>query len=216
MSLTRDDMLRELELLPAWKLRAPVETGLTAETKTREIEKVEVEKVEAVQVATANCEKPVHEKPSSAAPRQYEITLSQDKHWAFANEMITSELSLPAGRMAIGLDVGDLQGKLFNNILHALCIEKPTKIYAQNLTNYNLANIDAKIIVAMGESVAQTLLNSQEKLESLRGKLHTLGDAQLLVTYDIAHLLSKPLDKAKIWQALCLARSYLQSLQSQD
>ena len=105
---------------------------------------------------------------------------------------------------------------LFNNILYALCIEKPTKMYAQNLANCKLANLDAKIIVAMGESVAQTLLNSQEKLESLRGKLHTLDDAQLLVTYDIAHLLAKPLDKAKIWQDLCLARSYLQSLQSQD
>jgi DNA polymerase len=127
--------------------------------------------------------------------------MSQDKQWAFI-----CEISTPAGRMDI-----DLQGTLFNNILHALSIEKYSKM---QLTN--VADVQASMVVAMGESVAQALLNTQQPLETLRGKLHPVGHTQLLATCDLAHLLNNPLDKAKVWQDLCLARSYLQGLQVQD
>ncbi|HSI24128.1 MAG TPA: hypothetical protein VK952_00760 [Methylotenera sp.] len=194
--MIRDDVLRELELLPAWKLRAPIESVLT--------QHVVVEKLEVTQVtiiATEESEKkPAIEKPNNAAAIQYEITLSEDKQWAFV-----CELDLPAG-----VDVG-LQNALFKNILHALSIEKHSRM---QLTN--LADIQANVVIAMGELVAQALLNIQQPLEDLRGKLHPIGNAQLVVTYDIAHMLNKPPDKAKVWQDLCLASSYLQGLQEQD
>jgi uracil-DNA glycosylase len=186
MSLTRDDMLRELELLPAWKLRTPIETVQVAEIEAKEIAKVEVVEFE---------------KPSRAAEILYDITISQDKQWAFL-----CELSMPTGRM----DAAS-QSMLFNNILHALSIEKPSKMQAKSI-----ADIQVKMIVAMGEKVAQSLLNTQEPLESLRAKLHTIGAVKIIATYDLAHLLNNPLDKAKVWQDLCLARTYLQSLQTQD
>ena len=194
--MSRDDMLRELELLPAWKLRAPIETVPAKAIEAKEIDIVEIVAVE---------------KPSSAAPPQYEITISQDKHWAFAceifaGETFVGEISMPASRVDIGL-----QSILLNNILHALQIEKPTITHAQNLTD-----IDAKIIVTMGESVAQVLLNTQDALENLRGTLHSAGTAYIIATYDLTHLLNYPVDKAKVWQDLCLARSYLQGLQVQD
>ena len=199
--MSRDDILRELELLPAWKLRAPIETLPAKAIEAKEIDIVEIVAVE---------------KPSSAAPPQYEITISQDKHWAFAcetfacetfvGETFAGEISMPASRVDIGL-----QSILLNNILHALQIEKPTITHAQNLTD-----IDAKIIVAMGESVAQLLLNTQDSLENLRGTLHSAGTAYIIATYDLTHLLNYPVDKAKVWQDLCLARIYLQGLQAQD
>ncbi len=201
--MNRDDVLRELELLPVWKLRTPVETVLT--------QQVAVEKLEAVQVAIVATEesalekpvpkKPASEKPSSTAVIQYEITISQDKQWAFI-----CKISMPAGRMDTGL-----QSTLFNNILHALSIEKPSKMQVASI-----ADVQARVIIAMGESVAQALLNTQEPLENLRGKLHAIGHMQLVATCDLAHLLSNPLDKAKVWQDLCLARSYLQHLHVQD
>lgn len=196
--MNRDDVLRELELLPAWKLRVPVESVLT--------QQIVVEKLEAAQVVVAVTgesarEKPVIEKPNSAAAIQYEITMSEDKHWAFV-----CELDMPADRIDVGL-----QDTLFKNILHALSIEKHSKM---QLTN--VADAQASMVVAMGESVAQALLNTQQPLETLRGKLHAIGHTQLLATYDLAHLLNNPLEKAKVWQDLCLARSYLQGLQVQD
>lgn len=189
--MNRDDVLRELELLPAWKLRAPVEA--------KQVQQVAVEKSEAVQAESA-FEKPAIEKPSTTAAIQYEITLSEDKHWGFV-----SELDMPAG-----VNIS-LQGTLFKNILHALSIEKTSKLQVENIVD-----IQAKVIVAMGESVAQALLNTQQTLETLRGKLHPIGHTRLLATCDLAHLLNNPLDKAIVWQDLCLARSYLQGLHVPD
>lgn len=199
--MNRDDVLRELELLPAWKLRAPVEAMLATE-----IENVKVEKLEAAQVATADAEK-----PSSAVAIQYDITISQDKHWAFVCDLNLSEGPIDTG----------LQGMLFNNILHALSIEKPSKMQAKSIVDIQTKTIDTKIIVAMGESVVQALLNTQDALENLRGKLHPSSNskdsnAYIIATYDVAHLLNYPADKAEVWQDLCLARTHLQNLQTQD
>jgi uracil-DNA glycosylase len=163
--MTRDDVLRELELLPAWKLRV----------STQVLETTRVEKAEMVAAP-------------EVAKILYEITISSDKNWCFV---------CPAEHVSIAS-----QGTLFSNILHALHIEKSTKMQTETLEN-----IDAKMIVALGESVAQALLNSQESLENLRGKFHMFGGAQLLVTYDLAHLLANPADKAKTWEDLCMAKT---------
>jgi hypothetical protein len=192
-NITREDVWRELELLPAWKLRTPAEAVLT--------QKVDIKKFEAVQVAISANEESAPEKPTTSAVLQYAITVSQDRQWAFVSEL--DMLVAPA-------DI-DSQSSLFNNILHALSIEKTSKMQAQSILD-----IQAKIIVAMGESVAQALLNTQASLENLRGNLHPIGHVQLVATYDLAHMLNKPLDKAKVWQDLCLARSHLQSLLVQD
>jgi hypothetical protein len=196
--MNRDDVLRELELLPAWKLRVPVTSVLT---QTAQAETMEATQITSLYGEESVMEKPVFEKSTSAAETQYEITMSEDKHWAFLCELDTT-----AGLMDI-----DSQGLLFKNILHALSIEKHSKMQVTNL-----ADIQVSIVVAMGESVAQALLNTQQPLENLRSKLHPIGNAQLVVTYDLAHMLNKPLDKAKVWQDLCLASRYLQGLQVQD
>ena len=196
--LTREDVWRELELLPAWKLRAPVET--------MHVEQVAAEKFKAAQVVVAfddenPIEKLVNVNPDNATAIQYEITLSQDKKWAFV-----CEIGLPEDRVDISL-----QSTLFNNILYALSIEKPSKIQVESI-----ADVQASVTVALGESVAQVLLKTQEPLENLRGKLHAVGHTQLLATCGLAHLLNNPLDKAQVWQDLCMARSYLQGLHVQD
>jgi uracil-DNA glycosylase len=183
--MNRDDVLRELELLPAWQLRAPSlmqDVAQIAETQKAEVSLM----IEAPQVAAAE------------QATLFEITLSQDKYWAFA-----CEISMPADRIDIAS-----QSTLLNNILQALRIEKPSKMQA--------ANVDAKVIVAMGEKVAQALLNTQQSLENLRGKLHTIGTAKIIASDDLAHLLANPQNKTKLWQDLCLARAYIESLQSQD
>lgn len=213
MSMTREDVLRELELLPVWKLRAqPVAVELVVEVPA---EKVQVQQLLVTEITTiSEPEKPAISQ--NIAPIQYQITVSQDKHWAF--------ICMPADRTVINLDAAspactaltESSGKLLNNILQALHIEKSTKTQVESV-----ADIHAKIIVAMGESVVKALLNTQQSLDNMRGELHPIGDSKLIATYDLAHLLDKPLDKAKVWQDLCLARAYLQSLhphnlQSQD
>ena len=63
-------------------------------------------------------------------------------------------------------------------------------------------------ILALGKVAAISLLSSDPKtsVAALRGFVHQLGNAALVVTYHPAYLLRKPLDKAKSWQDLCLLR----------
>jgi DNA polymerase len=66
-------------------------------------------------------------------------------------------------------------------------------------------------ILALGRVVAQTLLNTDEPLQSLRGRVHDLAVAgqniPLVVSYHSGYLLNHPVDKAAAWQDLQLLRT---------
>ena len=66
-------------------------------------------------------------------------------------------------------------------------------------------------ILALGRDVAQSLLNTDEPLQNLRGRVHHLevGGQRiaLVASYHTGHLLNHPADKAAAWQDLQLLRS---------
>ena len=170
MNITREDVLRELELLPVWKLRAPL--------KEAEL---------PLELAPAVIEVAITETTS------YECTISNDKKWVFV---------CPAGRAPIAL-----QSTLFNNILHALKIEKTNQVQLESF-----ANIEASVIIAMGETTAQQLLNTTESIETLRGKTHQLQNSPVIVTYHPDDMLQDLQLKAKTWEDLCLAKRIVQGV----
>jgi uracil-DNA glycosylase len=163
MSMTREDVLRELELLPVWQLRAPLKVAEPV------IEIAPIAEV-AIEIANANI--------------SLELIISDDKKWIFA---------CPATLMDIGL-----QSDLFNNILHALKVSKTNKVALENIS-------EAKVIIAMGETAAQQLLNSTESLEQLRGKTHNYQNIPLIVTFHPQDILQHLPNKAKTWDDLCMA-----------
>ncbi len=63
-------------------------------------------------------------------------------------------------------------------------------------------------ILALGRVAAQSLLNTEEPLQNLRGRIHQLDIAgqriPLVVSYHTGHLLNHPADKAAAWQDLQL------------
>jgi DNA polymerase len=63
-----------------------------------------------------------------------------------------------------------------------------------------------RIILAMGRFAVQSLLRSDEAIGRLRGRVHRYQGVPLVVTYHPAYLLRNPLDKARAWEDLCLAR----------
>lgn len=69
-----------------------------------------------------------------------------------------------------------------------------------------LALLDPRVIVAVGRIAAQTVLETQAPLSTLRGKTHHYAGVPLIVTYHPAYLLRSPREKAKAWQDLLLAR----------
>ena len=67
------------------------------------------------------------------------------------------------------------------------------------------AAAQAGVVLVMGRLAAQALLQSTEPLAKLRGQIHTVHGQQTVITIDPAFLLRNPLDKAKVWDDLCLA-----------
>ncbi len=71
-----------------------------------------------------------------------------------------------------------------------------------------LALIQPKVIVALGETISQVLLKSSEPLGKLRGKEHQYGrdNIPLVATYHPADLLQSPAQKAAAWDDLWRAK----------
>ncbi|AEF99336.1 uracil-DNA glycosylase [Methylomonas methanica] len=78
-----------------------------------------------------------------------------------------------------------------------------------------IALMQPKIILAVGRIAAQNLLNTQQPLAKLRGRLHSLENIPLVVVHHPAYLLRALTEKAKAWDDLQFALSVYQSLQEQ-
>ncbi len=65
--------------------------------------------------------------------------------------------------------------------------------------------LQPRIILAMGRFAVQSLLQTDEPIGRLRGRVHQFRGVPLVVTYHPAYLLRNLLDKAKAWEDLCLA-----------
>ena len=78
--------------------------------------------------------------------------------------------------------------------------------------------LSPKLILVVGRIAAQHLLQTQQAVGRLRGKVHRLfaSDIPLVVTYHPAYLLRKPIEKRKAWQDLQLACQVLQQIATTD
>jgi uracil-DNA glycosylase family 4 len=72
-----------------------------------------------------------------------------------------------------------------------------------------LALIRPKVIVALGSTAAEALLNTRKGLGELRGKVHSYGGIPLIVTYHPAALLRNPNWKKPTWDDVRIARQLL-------
>ncbi len=80
-----------------------------------------------------------------------------------------------------------------------------------------IALIRPKLIVVLGRFAAQSLLNTEASIASLRGKVHEARFGELtipvVVTYHPAYLLRSLGEKAKAWADLCLVKSLIEKLE---
>jgi len=72
--------------------------------------------------------------------------------------------------------------------------------------------IQPRLIVALGRPAAQSLLNTDIRIASARGKQFDYNGIPVVVTYHPAYLLRNPMDKAKAWEDLCFARRQMARL----
>ena len=71
--------------------------------------------------------------------------------------------------------------------------------------------IKPRVICALGNIAAQTLLRTQEKISQLRGGFHEYRGIKLMATYHPAYLLRNPNDKRKVWEDMKKVRDELKS-----
>ena len=118
-------------------------------------------------------------------------------------------------------------GRLLDNMLAAIDLGRSKNVYIANVLkcrppgNRNpepdevakcsphlLRQIELlrpKLILAMGRFAAQTLLDTDASIASLRGRVHRYAGVPLIVTYHPAYLLRNLHDKAKSWADLRFA-----------
>ena len=65
--------------------------------------------------------------------------------------------------------------------------------------------VGPKIILAMGRFAVQSLLQTNEPIGRLRGRVHRYEGVPVIVTYHPAYLLRSLSEKSKAWDDLCLA-----------
>lgn len=125
-------------------------------------------------------------------------------------------------------------GRLLDNMLASIGLKRGVNVYIANVLkcrppgNRNpgpaevaqcspylqrqIQLIQPKLIIAMGRFAAQTLLETDATIGSLRGKLHRYRGVPLIVSYHPAYLLRSLTEKAKAWEDLCFARRTMAGL----
>jgi len=221
MSLTREDMLRELELLPAWRLNAPLPQ---AEAPQVEVTPIQVSSEPTVQQTAESVieETSVEETQVEKTPDVANMDL------ATLNQYVMGSGDAKAEWLFIGdaPSADDLQachpfagqaGELLDKMLIAIQLQRSKNVFLTYLSQAEYLNrqielIQPKLIFAFGEAAAQTLTQSRASLDELRGKVHDYQGVALVVSYPPAHLLIHTQDKAKAWADLCLAKASLVNL----
>jgi DNA polymerase len=213
--LSRDDVFNELGIGPAWRLReakpaapvsAPVSpvSAYTWDTL-----------VDAVDRCTA-CK-------LSATRTQGVLGVGdRSADWLIIGEAPGVEEDVQ-GEPFVGQ-----AGKLLDAMLAAIGLKRGDNVYITNVLKshppgnrnpepdevaacrpYLLAQIELiqpKLILALGRFAAQSLLDTDEAIARLRGRVHQFQQVPLVVTYHPAYLLRNLPDKARAWEDLCLAR----------
>jgi uracil-DNA glycosylase family 4 len=221
----RSEILAEMGLSPIWRLKSQTRPAVSAEsaetTGSMEKQGVEIKDMDwPVLKATV--------KGCTACGLRAGCTQTvfgvgdESAQWMLVGEAPGAEED------RLGEPFVGQAGKLLDNMLAALGLERGRNVYIANVLkcrppgNRNpepdevaqcsphlarqIALIRPKLILAMGRFAAQTLLNSDATIGSLRGTVHQYQGVPLVVTYHPAYLLRNLPDKAKAWADLLFAK----------
>jgi DNA polymerase len=208
-AMTQEDVLRELELLPMWHLRAgltPLAPEAHAASPVPVVPAAHVaapvltEQVlpESVVLEPVIPEPVIPEPviPEPVAALAWTQVASTDGVWLFVS--LTASLSAD-------------EWQLLQNMAKAMRISLNT-VQPMMDPGHALSASSAKMLIAFGAAAAQQLLASQASLPTLRGQLHACHGRTLVATHALDHLLQQPLDKAQTWHDLRLAMQALADL----
>ena len=209
----RGEILNEMGLSPVWRLRTNKELP---EHKSGDIALMDWTQLKAKVAGCTDCK-------LRAGCTQTVFGVGDEKApWLLVGEAPGAEED------RLGEPFVGQAGKLLDNMLAAIALERGTNVYIANVLkcrppgNRNpeadevakcaphlrrqIELIQPRVILAMGRFAAQTLLGTEATIASLRGKVHQYMGVPLIVTYHPAYLLRNLPDKSKAWADLLLAK----------
>lgn len=234
--LSRDDIFEELGIGPVWRLREAMPAVPQADAGHRAAPQsadspplaarhVPLARWDQLEDAVAHCTAcKLH------GTRTQGVLGVGDRNadWLFIGE------APGADEDRLGEPFVGQAGRLLDAMLAAIGLVRGDNVYIANVLKsrppgnrnpepdevaacrpYLLAQIELirpKLIVALGRFAAQSLLQTDETIGRLRGRVHRFQTLPLVVTYHPAYLLRNLPDKARAWEDLCLARRTMQNL----
>lgn len=207
MSLNREDMLRELELLPVWRARLPAPASLQAATVIEAVATPLVAEVAVEVVAEPVVEASVPEVVEMEVPVSIALEQTPQAPLPEVNEPLPEvavELLVQTPWLLYCPQAEDAQSQqLLHNILRALQLSlEVVTLYQQQLVS---AQVGSRFCVLFGLDAANRFLAADYlEIAAVRGKILTDGDRQVVVTHHPQAMLENPLLKREVWQDLCL------------
>jgi uracil-DNA glycosylase len=228
MSLVREDMLRELELLPVWRLRAPIEASSLPDTLAAVMPLAEPQPAQAADVlpeavvATMVVTAPVIVEPVIVEPVMVEpVMVEPDVALApaealtapplatteVAPEEVVSQPLLTTPWLVLCPQVADAPTQqLLQNIVQALKLP-PETVYVSEQA-LQASQVQSRFCILFGLQAANTFLGtSHDDMAAIRGRLLTHADISYVVTHHPLAMLENPLLKKQVWHDLCLLLS---------
>ena len=219
--LSRDEVFKELGIGPVWRLRETLPASPSPLTAPGSPSYTWDQLADAVAHCTA-CK--------LSATRTQGVLGVGDRN---ADWLVIGEAP-GADEDRVGEPFVGQAGKLLDAMLAAIGLQRGENVYIANVLKsrppgnrnpepdevaacrpYLLAQIELiqpKLILALGRFAAQSLLDTDEAITRLRGRVHQFQNVPLVVTYHPAYLLRNLPDKARAWEDLCLARRTMQAL----
>jgi uracil-DNA glycosylase family 4 len=224
--LSRDDVFNELGIGPVWRLRESPRSSPAADASPLTADRPTLTTWEQLADAVAHC---TACKLSTSRTQGVLGVGDRNADWLIIGE------APGADEDAQGEPFVGQAGKLLDAMLASIGLKRGDNVYITNVLKsrppgnrnpepdevaacrpYLLAQIELirpKIILALGRFAAQSLLDTDETIGRLRGRVHAFQNVPLVVTYHPAYLLRTLTDKARAWEDLCLARrTYSSSL----
>jgi len=230
MSVRSQEILKELRLMPLWRHRVKDSVSSIEEVSNSSVTKKNDRNFQILHSDWAQLKANVAGCTSCSLCQDRTKTVfgvgDKNANWLCVGEAPSAEENIQ-GKPFIGP-----AGKLLDNMLETVSLKRGNNIYITNIVKCRppgdrnpdhsetlqcepflirqIELIRPKLIIALGEIAAQTLLSTSAAIDSLRGKLHEYSGIPLIVTYNPAYLLRIQSDKAKVWQDLCFARNIMQ------